>query len=335
MPFTLTLSLGTADLSQLRWAISPAWELLASIRTLTRPASHPIHLPWLSEHRHDPLLTAPGPAAARALTAGPKGHLPGFLAPTPLSPLTALDDELDEVRRTPAEVVRRDLAEVFGEERPPALAPVLRAPLRELDRIVTDLHHYWQRTLAPAWPRLRALLESDIHYRARSLTERGPAAMFAGIHPDLVFDQSTGTLRIANRRTLLADPRRSLDGRGLVLVPSAFAWPKLYVKTAAPWVPVLRYPVRGIGTLWESRTEGGSRAEAADLAPALGATRALLLGLLEIPAGTLELAHRTGLAPGGVSAQLHKLARAGLVAPHRTGRVVLYARTARGQALYD
>ncbi|MFF7730567.1 DUF5937 family protein [Streptomyces sp. NPDC008001] len=332
MPSTLTLSLGTADLSQLRWAVSPVWELLASIRTLTRPASHAIHMPWLSEHRHDPLLTGPGASAARDLTAGPPGHLPGFLAPTPLSPLTALDDELDEVRRTPSDVVRRDLAAAFGDELPAGLAPMLQAPRREMETVVADLRGYWQRTLAPAWPKIRALLESDIHYRARSLTERGPAAMFADIHPGLTFDQDTGTLRIASRRAGLPDPHRSLEGRGLVLVPSAFAWPRLYFKTSAPWVPVIRYPVRGIGTLWESPAD--ARAAAADLAPVLGATRALLLQLLETPAGTLELADRTGLAPGGVSAHLHKLARAGLIAPHRTGRVVLYARTARGEALY-
>ena len=325
---TLTLSLDTADLSQLRWAISPAWELLASIRTLTQPASHAIHMPWLSGHRHDPLLTGPGTAAARDLTAGPPSHLPGFLAPTPLSPLTALDDELDEVRRTPSDVVRRDLAAVFGDDLPASLAPMRRAPRREMETIVADLRRYWQRTLAPTWPKIRALLESDIHYRARSLTERGPAAMFADIHPDLAFDQASGTLRITNRQAVLLDPHRSLEGRGLVLVPSAFAWPRLYVKTSAPWVPVIRYPVRGIGTLWEPRTD------IADLAPALGATRAMLLSLLETPASTLELAHRTGLAPGGVSAQLHKLTRAGLVAPHRTGRIVLYARTARGEALH-
>ncbi|MFK0237764.1 helix-turn-helix domain-containing protein [Streptomyces vinaceus] len=90
-------------------------------------------------------------------------------------------------------------------------------------------------------------------------------------------------------------------------------------------------PVRGIGTLWES---SAAAADSADLAPALGATRAMLLDLLETPAATLELANRTGLAPGGVSAHLHKIAQAGLVARHRTGRIVLYARTARGEALY-
>ncbi|MBO0655146.1 winged helix-turn-helix transcriptional regulator [Streptomyces triculaminicus] len=320
--------MSTADLSRLRWAVSPAWELLASIRTLARPARHAIHMPWLSDHRDDPLLTGPGTSAARDLTAGPPSHLPGFLAPTPLSPLTALDDELDEVCRTPADVVRRDLAAAFGDDLPAGLAPMLRAPRRALEAIVTDLRQYWQRTLAPNWPRIRALLESDIHYRARSLTERGPAAMFADIHPDLTFDQVTGTLRIAGRKAGIPDPHRSLEGRGLVLVPSAFAWPKLYFKTAEPWVPVIRYPVRGVGTLWESPAGN------ADLAPALGATRAMLLDVLETPAGTLELANRTGLAPGGVSAHLHKLTRAGLIAPHRTGRIVLYARTARGEALY-
>lgn len=323
----LTLSLSTADLSQLRWAISPAWELLASIRTLTQPAIHVIHMPWLSQHRRDRLLTRPASAAARDLTAGPAQHLPGFLAPTPLSPLTDLDDELDEVRRTPAAVIRRDLAAVYGNELPDSLAPMLGAPRREMGAIVADLRGYWQRTLAASWPKLRALLESDIHYRARCLTERGPAAMFADIHPDLAFDQTAGTLQIANRPVGLADPERSLDGRGLVLVPSAFAWPRLYVKTSDPWVPVIRYPVRGIGTLWESRPS------TVDLAAALGATRALLLRLLETPASTLELANRTGLAPGGVSAQLHNLTAAGLVAPHRTGRVVLYARTTKGEAL--
>ncbi|MEU3776141.1 DUF5937 family protein [Streptomyces sp. NPDC032472] len=323
---TLTLSLGTADLGQLRWAISPSWELLASLRSLTQPAGHVIHMPWLSEHRRDPLLTRPGSAAARDLTAGPRHHLPGFLAPTPLSPLTDLDDELDEVRRTPATVIRRDLAAVFGDRLPDGLAPMLRAPRREMEAVVAELRGYWHRALAPAWPRIRSLLESDIHYRARSLTERGPAAMFADIHPDLAFDQDAGTLVISNRTA--SPSRRSLDGRGLVLVPSAFAWPRLYVKTSEPWVPVIRYPVRGVGALWESPSD------TADLAPALGATRALLLGLLKTPASTQELANRTGLAPGGVSTQLHKLARAGLVAAHRTGRIVLYARTAKGEALY-
>jgi DNA-binding transcriptional ArsR family regulator len=326
---TLTLTLGTADLSQLRWALSPAWELVASMRVLIRPAEHVIHMPWLSQHRDDPLVTRADLTPVRDLTAGPPSLLPGFLAPTPDSPLTAVEDELDEVRHTPLNVVRRDLAGVFGDRLPTSLRPLRRAPRRELALIVGQLGRYWQRTLDPTWPKIRSLLESDIHYRARTLTDRGPAAMFADIHPDLSFDPVAGVLRVANRRATSRGPHRSLDGRGLVLVPSAFAWPRVYVKTSPPWTPVIRYPVRGIGTLWEASASTG------DLAAALGTTRALLLRLLEVPASTQELANRTGLAPGGVSAHLHKLALAGLVAPHRTGRSILYARTTKGEALHQ
>ncbi len=320
----LALSLDTADLSRLRWALSPAWELLASLRALAPPGASTVHMPWLSAHRDDPLLDQP---LVRELATATAGRIPGFLAPTPASPLTELDEELAHVRATPVEVLREDLAAVFGDPLPTTLHPLLRAPRRELDTLTDHLHRYWQRTLAPHWPRIRALLESDIHHRARALTERGPAAMLADIHPDLTYDRTTAILRTTLRHGVPDRAHRRLEGRGLVLVPSAFAWPGLYVKTVEPWTPVIRYPVRGVGTLWEAADTP------TDLAAALGTTRARLLDLLETPATTLELAHRTGLAPGGVSAHLHRLTRAGLIAPHRTGRTVLYARTTRGEAL--
>lgn len=324
---TITLMLATSDLGQLRWAISPAWELLASIRTLTSPSAHAIHLPWVASHRSDPLLTNPSLQAVRDLTAGPVHGLPGFLAPTPLSPFDELDEELATVLATGPAEVRRELEEAFGDDLPASLLPLLQDPERHLAGVVAELGEYWQRCLAAAWPRLRALLQSDIHYRARMLTEQGPAAMFADIHPDLQLDTDTGALAVANRRTGTTDQHRPLSGRGLVLVPSAFAWPRAYVKTSQPWVPVIRYPARGVGALWERPDDPP------ELGPVLGHTRARLLQLLDGPATTLQLSHLTGLAPSGVSSNLHKLARAGLVAPHRTGREVLYARTPKGDAL--
>jgi DNA-binding transcriptional ArsR family regulator len=327
-PTTITLGLHAADFSQLRWAISPAWELLASIRSLVTPAAHAVHMPWLTAHGGDPLLRATRTAAARDLTAGPRHHLPGFLAPTPESPLTGIADELARVAATPVDVVRRDIRGVFPDGVPASLVPMLRAPRRELTRAVGDLHGYWRRAMEPTWPRIRGLIESDIHHRARTLTEHGPAAMFRDIHADLTWHPDSNTLSIANRRGMISDPHRSLRGRGLVMVPSAFAWPYIYVKTAPPWTPVIRYPVRGVGTLWEPRAGN------LNLAAALGATRTRLLVLLETPANTDELARRTGLAAGGVSAQLHRLLDAGLVSAHRTGRSVLYARTRRAEALF-
>lgn len=103
----------------------------------------------------------------------------------------------------------------------------------------------------------------------------------------------------------------------------------LYAAVPVPTQPALRYPTRGIGTLWEARHIPPPAA----LADVLGSSRARLLAEPDTPASTAGLARRTGLSPGGVSQHLSLLRAAGLVARHRTGRVVLYARTARGEAL--
>ncbi|WP_020575135.1 DUF5937 family protein [Actinopolymorpha alba] len=161
-------------------------------------------------------------------------------------------------------------------------------------------------------------------YRARHLAAGGAQRLFADLHPAVSWADDTLTVR----HPLVTDTRR-LDGRGLVLVPSAFVWPQVATKTAEPWQPVLRYPARGIATLWEH----GRPAEPGSLAAIVGRSRAILLAHLDAPASTSDLARRTGLTAGGVSQHLTALRGAGLVTSHRTGRVVLYARTALGDAL--
>ncbi|MFI6675531.1 ArsR/SmtB family transcription factor [Kribbella sp. NPDC050470] len=69
------------------------------------------------------------------------------------------------------------------------------------------------------------------------------------------------------------------------------------------------------------------------MAGVLGRSRAELLNQLGSPRSTTELAARTGLTPGGVSQHLSALRAAGLVTSHRSGRLVLYARTALAEAL--
>nr|WP_306454453.1 winged helix-turn-helix domain-containing protein [Streptomyces sp. TLI_235] len=99
--------------------------------------------------------------------------------------------------------------------------------------------------------------------------------------------------------------------------------------TGPGWQPTLRYPPRGVATLWERREREPSRA----LAAVLGRTRALLLAELDEPASTGELARRTGVTPGGVSQHLGALREAGLLDAHRVGRQVLYARTEAAEVL--
>ncbi|MGA8248519.1 MAG: DUF5937 family protein [Nocardioides sp.] len=321
------LRLDATDLSRLRWAISPAWELLASLRVLGRPGTHAIHMPWLSDQRDDPLLVHPRHQNLRDLAIQPVGHLPGFLAPTPDSPLVDIDDELSVIMGTPVDVVRREVRATNSDGVPPSLAPMVRAPRRELRGLAADLRAYWSRTIEPIWPAMRGILERDIHHRAMATADRGPGAMLNELHPDIHWDPTSETLVISNRIAEVADPNRALTGRGLVLVPSAFAWPRVYAKTAEPWTPVVRYPARGVGALWEPEEANQ------DISAVLGTTRARLLTLLGVPSTTDQLARSLTLAPGGVSAQLHRLVAAGLASKARVGREVYYARTSRGDNL--
>jgi DNA-binding transcriptional ArsR family regulator len=119
-----------------------------------------------------------------------------------------------------------------------------------------------------------------------------------------------------------------LAGRGLLLVPVAFAWPELWAMIDPPWQPAVVYAPRGVATLWQP----AERAPGA-LADLLGRRRAAILTAL--PATTHELARTHAASPAGVSEHLAVLRRAGLVSGHREGRAVRYARTAAGDALVE
>ena len=41
------IDLAVGDLASLRFAISPSWELVISLRTLATPGAHVAHLPWV------------------------------------------------------------------------------------------------------------------------------------------------------------------------------------------------------------------------------------------------------------------------------------------------
>ncbi|GAB3147716.1 DUF5937 family protein [Micromonospora sonneratiae] len=317
----LRMSLSLADLASVRFAISPAWEVVASLRVLRDPGAHAVHLPWVTQHRAA-VLASPGLRQLRDLVIAPQRHLPGFLAPAPHSPVAEPEAEFAAVRETPAAVVREELETVYGDRLPASLSDLRRAPRRTLPVIVGQMRTYWGLTLAPYWGRIRGILESDVMFRARRLADDGPHRMFPELNPAISWSND---ILSVDRPDL--DRDYELGGRGLVLVPSLFAWPNVFVKASEPWAPVLRYPTRGIGSMWHSDPP------AADLAPVIGQARATLLVELTTPSTTTALARRTGLTPSGVSAHLSRLVTAGLVTRQRAGRLVFYVRTPRGNAL--
>jgi DNA-binding transcriptional ArsR family regulator len=317
----IELHLSPEDLSRIRFAVSPLFETKAAVRTLAAPARRAQHLPWLRAvaRAGPPLELAP------LLALMPEdGYVPDFLTPPPQGPLAEIGEELERVRATPPEQVAREIGwSLEGRETPPALAPLLGDPAAARDRLCALLAACWERLVEPFWPRLRDVLDGDILFRARRLAQGGVEQVFADLHPLVRFE--AGTLSVAKHHEL----SRDLRGEGVVLLPSAFAWPDAFVVLDPPWQPTLVYPARGVAALWEAPAAGSREA----LAALVGRSRAALLADLGEARATTALAERHGLAPATVSGHLRALRDAGLVAPRRDGRRVLYQRTPLGYAL--
>jgi DNA-binding transcriptional ArsR family regulator len=312
---------GHADLVRTRFAISPLFDLEWSTDVLRDPAGHSLHLPWA--RWASARLEGFDYSLLDTLAHG-EGYVPDFLAPPPTTPLADLEGELARVRATPTDTVLRELRWLLhGREAPPVLRRLVEdtpAGLRELTAVMAG---YFERAIAPWWPDLRATLEADIVHRARRITAGGAIEVFEDLHPDVRWRD--GVLEVDRGE----DQEVDLRGRGLLLVPAAFAWPRIFAMTDEPWQPALVYTPRGIGMLWAPSAECDGEA----LGALLGRRRAETLAALRAPAATTDLAERLGASRAGVNEHLGILLRAGLVRAARDGRRVLYERTPVAEAL--
>ncbi|MER8182495.1 helix-turn-helix domain-containing protein [Kitasatospora sp. NPDC094015] len=317
----LTLEFSAQDVALTRFACSPLWEVVNSVQVLKEPGEHAVHLPWVRRARAR--LAGVGYGLLDQLVPVPTVYTPDFLTPVPAGWSPSLEEELARLVATAPEQVRGDLDRFEG-PLPPLVARLRARPAAGLARLAEEVRGYWAAALEPCWPRVVRLVEGEVLRRARQMSVGGPAALFEDLHPRVSW--AGGTLRVAHR--WFAAERVLEGGQGLVLVPSVFAWPGVYSQSDPPGQPGLVYPPRGVATLWERSVpvpEG--------LAGVLGRARALLLAELAAPASTTELAQRSGLSAPNVSHHLTALRGAGLVARHRSGRSVLYLRTAVAEAL--
>jgi len=320
----IELELTSLDLARLRFASSPVWELIASLRTLRDRSRHYMCRPWLS--------------AARGRLGGlrldllsalvPPGLAPDFVTPTPTRPWGTLEEELETVATVPAATVRASLEEAYqdqGRPLPPVLRPLSEDPAAHLPALVTELRRYWQAAVEPVWPRLRALAAADLAYRMERFAAGGIAAVLADLHPQTAF---------AHGQLVIDKPSRcrhrvDLAGTGVLLLPCVFAWPSTIVVCCSAAQPALAYSPRGVAGFW--RTAPPDPPD--PLGALLGRTRAVLLAALSLPVTTTELARQVGISPPAVSQQLKVLKATGLVTAHRRGRLVVYQRTTAATAL--
>lgn len=229
------------------------------------------------------------------LVSATQGEIPDFLFP----PVTAFGDALDAI-----EEASRD------------------------DRLIRAIRAYHAAAVHPFWSVLTSSADTDRNTRARLLVDGGVDCLLATLHPTLVWQPplliKTGEPGCVS---CLADAAKSpvrLDGRGLLLVPSASTAAVAFGALPGQ-TPVLVYPVP------EAVREPAPTA----LAALLGTTRAAILLSLARPGTTSEIARRAGVSIASASEHASVLRNAGLVISVRLRNSVLHSRTPLAELLID
>jgi DNA-binding transcriptional ArsR family regulator len=318
------LRFGIESMSSVRFAVSPLFETTLSVNVLTDPAGSALHAHWVDRARARTASLELEPLRL-LLRHDIQSYAPDFLNPPPSGPCAELEEELAVMVATPAGQIREEVQRVYTDRPVPAqLKPFISHPRRAVRALAEVIREYWEAAIEPHWPRLSTLLEHDILYRSQQLVDGGTRALFDELDPSVQWDGEV--LRIEKDCVF---PTVELDERGLLLMPSAFSWPRVVIVSAPPWQPTMIYPARGVGMLWEPEAPVPDDA----LAKLLGGSRAAILAALDRPRSTTELARVLGISAGGVSQHLAVLRSSGLVSRRRAQRLVLYLRSEHGDAL--
>jgi hypothetical protein len=311
-------------------AADPVWELVLSLHVLRGRSRDPLTANWrrsvARELRQDAaseqlrLLFALSP---------PRGYFPDFL--TPYASVDGFEAGLDALRRTPAELLHRDLSVLAAENQLPSSAAALaRGEVAALHHLAESMEQYRSLAISPYWSRIQAAVAADRARRARALLDGGVEGLLTSLRPAMRWEG--GVLEVRNyphSREL------HLDGRGLLLVPSFFcaATPVALLDPALP--PVLVYPVDRLGGLVPADTTSPSGAARESLAALLGRTRAAVLQATDEGCTTGEVARQLNISPAAASQHATVLRNAGLLVSHRERNSVLHTLTPLGRAMLD
>lgn len=314
--------LAAADISAIRFGVSPGHELCHAVRVLQNPGAHPLQWGWVRAIRATVLTRA---FDLLAMLIGKDGYFPDFFTAAPSWDMSA-EDEVDRLRRTPLDPMRVDLHKMIERStgaRQHAIRQFLQRPERARERIADAWQEFWDAALAPHWQQLDRLLRSDISVRSRRLLDAGLAVMINSLHERVDWDTDSVRVRMRVHSEVV-----DCAGAGLVLVPSVFA-ADCAVLTEPPAQPTLFYPAHGVTESWAQHDGGGEAA----LAEVLSAGRARLLYALSEPMSTSEVAGIANMTVSTASEHLTALRRVALVDRRRDGKRVLHWRSPLGEAL--
>lgn len=311
----LEIAVASSDLGRVRFVSDPLWEAASSLFALHCPNSRAVH------HRLRSLVEDTPAASMRVLhdLCGDPNWVPDLLAPEPDPDLSGeVEPCLRRIADADLKVVERDLAVLRARPEPPPCADLDAVAFREA--VADSLVAFWRAVLDPLWDRARLVTDADIAHRSEQLAADGLSATLSDLHDRVIWAED------ALRVDCPPDVTVSTSG-GMWLIPSVFRWPGFAVQYETPR-PVLCYAARGSGRVWAVR-DGPADA----VGNLLGRGRARVLSAVALPASTTEVADLLDLSKGTVSEHLTALADVRLVSSRRSGRRVLYSRTALGDRL--
>ncbi|MYW19443.1 helix-turn-helix domain-containing protein [Streptomyces sp. SID486] len=313
--------LNADTLARSRFVISPLAETFACLKLLhAGEGAHPGEQGWLRAHLPSyRAWLAAEPVTAQLVRAGlGREWIADFLTPAPRDG-EAFADEVARVRSVTPGAARAHLRTALAGPLPAGLD---RDDLPE--RAAVLLERVWEETVRPYWRRRRRVLEADVAGRTAQVSRGGWVSALDALRPGRTRWLGENRLQV----NLQEYPPREISGAELLFVPVT---PQRH-----GWVSwddgeryAVIYPCAGV------LADVADRAVPAGLGALLGAARAGVLVLLGSPMSTSHLTAVTGQGLGSVGRHLKVLRDAGLVERRRTGRSVLYARTAAGDALVE
>ena len=204
-----------ADLARTRFAISPMWELVTSLRVLRNPEPAALHLPVGA--RRDARRRGPRPGARVRADARPRATSRTSSRRRRTGPVPDARGRARPACWPPSpEQVRTELRNLFrAGALPERVAALRRGPgPRRWRSSPRRSRPYWDLTLRAHWPRIRALLDADLTHRAGRLTDGGPSRLFADLHDGVTLGGRPARGRDASTRR-----RCRCGGQGLLLDP--------------------------------------------------------------------------------------------------------------------
>ncbi|RZU76201.1 DNA-binding transcriptional ArsR family regulator [Micromonospora kangleipakensis] len=200
-----------------------------------------------------------------------------------------------------------------------AVAALVQALVERPDQAVADflefLEQSWREWFSAEWTRVRSLLAARARRFADTVSAQGAARALATIDPSVTASDAGNGVTIAK----VQNTRHDVSRRGLLVAPSAFIRPHLYVADV-PGHPLLLIHAAEAGQPVPSVRELLRRLETVANPGRLEIARAIATE----PRTAGEIAALWRMDPTLVNRHLRALAAAGLAGASRRGRFVQY-----------